>query len=119
MSRKAPASGGTTTTTTTTGPAVGRTPEEQAQRDRALRLALRAQERPPPLTPEAQAEIAAFQRTMSVLDRQPTADQRAAEQEQAREAARVARNAKHAAEREAYRQTLRKSGYRGWTGGES
>ncbi len=93
------------------------TPEQvdAAERARILKMALAAQQAaPPPMTPEAQAFVALFDK----FERRPTAEQRAASEHQARLDAIAARNAKHAAEREAYRQTLRKSGYQGWTGGD-
>jgi hypothetical protein len=121
MTREAPAASGTTTTAAEVvdrnATEARRTPEERAQRARIVEAALRTQQamqaaqKPP--TPEAQA----FIRTMSLLDRQPTAEQRAAEQEQAREAARVARNAKYRDAQREHAERVRASGYQGWTGG--
>jgi len=79
-------------------------------------MALAAQQAAPtPLTPEAQAFVALFDKYER---RPPTAEQRAAEEHQARLDAIAARNAKDDQARREYAARLRASGYQGWTGGD-
>jgi hypothetical protein len=91
---------------------------EAAERDRVVAAALKLQQAtaasPPPLTPDQEHAARLFDQ----LDRRPTAEELATQQEVARLAEVARRNAQGADDCHAYAARMRASGYRGWTGGD-
>lgn len=90
---------------------------EAAERAEVVARSLRLQQAmtaPPPMTAEQEQAARLFDR----LDRQPTSEEVANQQTQARLEDIARRNAEGAEATRAYAARLRAGGYQGWTGGE-